>query len=124
MKNFYLIISCVAHNNICSNIFVSISRIQCCVKFIESHYSLKTTITKHRVRRDCLRSFLQVKITHLIVVLHNQYSATLMLFKCCIDLSTHTKNCIFYIIYILTNKIKIFTLIYTSGKDVSVVYPH
>ena len=61
--------------------------IQCCVKFIESHYSLKTTITKHRVRRDCLRSFLQGKITHLIVVLHNQHFETLMLFKCCIDLS-------------------------------------
>ena len=97
--------------------------IQCCVKFIESHYSLKNTITKHRVRRDCLRSFLQRKITHLIVVLHNQYFKTLMLFKCCIDLSTHTKNCIFYIIC-MAEQDKISKLIYNSGKDVSVLYPH
>ena len=93
--------------------------IPCCVKFIESHYSLKTTITKHRVRRDCLRSFLQRKITHLIMVLHNQHVETLMLFKCCIDCT----NCIFYIIC-MAEQDKISKLIYNSGKDVSVLYPH
>ena len=97
--------------------------IQCCVKFIESHYSLQITITKHRDRRDCLRSFSLSKITHLIVVWHNQHFATLMLFECSIDLSTKRTNFIFYTTCIAEQD-KNFKAIYTSGKDVSVVYPH